>query len=161
MSRIRSAHALFSTLFVLERLCAPSPGPALCASIISLLFVSPLFWSAYFWWGGHRMIKDDSDRLVLCELPENSLFKPLAGKRMYFSMDKPLYRWVWNGWEFIEKSYLEWSLKTLRWYLQLVTMKISWKAIYIFFFLLFFFCNYIYHYRTVAHTYGIFLLLKS
>lgn len=52
-------------LFVLERLCAPSPGPALRASIISLLFVSPLLWSAYFWRGGHIVIKEDSDRLVL------------------------------------------------------------------------------------------------
>lgn len=105
-----------STL-VLERLCAPSPGPALHASIISLLFVSSLLWSAYFWWGGHRVIKEDSDRLVLCELPENSLFKPLVGKRMYFSLGKHLYRWVWNGWIYCKITYLELSLKTLRWYL--------------------------------------------
>ncbi len=58
----------------------------------------------------------------------------LVGKRMYFSLGKHLYRWVWNGWEFV-KYYLN-SLKTLRWYLQLVTMEVSWKATFnVFFFL--------------------------
>lgn len=57
---VQLVHCL-STLFVLERLCAPSPGPALRASIISLLFASPpslvcLFLVRWPWSGDKRGI---------------------------------------------------------------------------------------------------------
>jgi len=100
---IRSTLALRSTLFVLERLCAPSPGPALRASIISLLFASPpslvcLFRVRWPWsrdkrgiWQTGTLWASIKRQRSICPNTRRKAYVLYAGLLI---LDKNLYRWV-------------------------------------------------------------------